>query len=187
MRKIASCMENPLDTVILDYCDPLLKPLYDMGVTPNMITILGMCVRIWSIWSLFRGDKVGFIVGAVLGYYCDCLDGHMARKYKMFSVLGDFLDHFSDIMFLVGLVYYIIFSSTLKDNCMFWPIIFVYGVFLSGMLVHFGCQQKQYDGEQTESLDALKVFCIDKDWIYVTRYFGSASVMTLSILIAAIF
>lgn len=187
MRKITSSMENPLDTVILDYCDPLLEPLAKMGVTPNMITLFGMCVRIWSIWSLFRGDKVSFLIGAILGYYCDCLDGHFARKYNMITVVGDLLDHFSDAMFQLGIVYYLVSSSTLKDSCMIWPIMIVYALFLFGTMIHVGCTQKQYNGSQMETLDMLKVFCLDKEWIYFTRFFGPATFMFVSIVLATIF
>ena len=32
----------------------------------------------------------------LISYSFDCIDGHIARKYKMFSKYGDIYDHVSD-------------------------------------------------------------------------------------------
>lgn len=184
MRKIDCTKENPIDDFLLNGCDNMVDSLYNYGVTPNMVTIIGILFRIWSIYSLFIGNKLAFIIGGVLGYYCDCLDGHLARKYKMTSVVGDFLDHCSDILFQIGILFYLF---TKRDEKLFLPIIVIYVVMSFMLMIHMGCQQRHYNGgDDAETLDFLRYFCTDKEWIYNSRYFGSGTFTGFSILAAAI-
>jgi len=64
----------------------------------------------------------------------DCLNGHLARS----TVLGDYLDHSADILFIIILSIYILTRKypTKKIICIF--------VLFYLMLVHMGLQQKNY-------------------------------------------
>ena len=42
----------------------------------------------------------------MLGYYFDCIDGPMARKYNMVTVFGDYYDHGTDIICFTLVNYY---------------------------------------------------------------------------------
>jgi len=168
-RKLHPSIENPIDNMLIEYCEGMVDKLYSHGITPNMVTITGIVFRIISIWGLFKGYKIIFLIGAILGYYCDCLDGHLARKFNMCTVFGDLLDHISDMAFQVGIIWYIISK---RNNPLFIPAIIFYLVFLLIFLVHMGCQQKHFNCNNIETLDALKTFCQDKLWIHFTKFFG---------------
>uniref|UniRef100_A0A6C0JSR0 CDP-alcohol phosphatidyltransferase n=1 Tax=viral metagenome TaxID=1070528 RepID=A0A6C0JSR0_9ZZZZ len=178
-------LDNPFDNLLISGCDVMIEGLYNMGVTPNMITILGILFRIWSIWALFNGYKIMFVAGALLGYYCDCLDGHLARSYGLTTPFGDFLDHFSDLTFQIGILLYIWIN---RNNKLFLPAIIFYLIFLLIFLVHMGCQQQYYsNNEMAESLDALKDLCHDKNWIHFTKFFGCGTFVTFSIIVGLLF
>ena len=186
MRKINKSVENPIDNLILTMIESLLDPMYKLGITANMLTLMGLLLRLWSLSGLFSGDKIAFLIGGILGYVFDCIDGHYARKYKMTSKFGDFFDHSSDILFQAGLIYYLCCFSDLKDSCAFWPVIILYILFGIALNVHMGCQQKIYNGK-AESLNCLISLCPNVDWINITKYFGCGTFMTFSILLGMVF
>ncbi len=187
MRKINSSMENPFDDIILGSCDGQLEILYRMGFTPNLLTLIGVIFRIWSIWSLFNGNKLFFLIGGIIGYYFDCLDGHFARRYDMCTQFGDIFDHLSDTLFQVGILYYLLVKSKLPHSKFFIPIVILYVCFALLLFCHMGCQQQHTELDFSESLDHLQHLCPDKEWIYWTRYFGCGTAMIFSLALGAIF
>ena len=180
MRKILPEYENPIDCFLLDVCDQLLPTFHSLHFTPNMLTFCGLLCRLWAIWALFTKHTVFFLIGGFLGYLFDCLDGHYARTYNMTSKVGDLFDHASDILFNVVVLGYI-FTSKNKYK---WPILAGLGVLLILTFVHLGCQQRLYN-KSGESLDNLKCFCPDDDWIHWTKYFGSGTFTTVTLMTVA--
>lgn len=74
----------------------LVDPLYDMGLTPNMVTILSTIFTFLSIYYLHLGNRAYAFYAYLFGYTLDCVDGRMARKYNMGSDIGMALDCTSD-------------------------------------------------------------------------------------------
>lgn len=74
----------------------LVDPLYEMGLTPNMVTILSTIFTFLSIYYLHLDNRIYAFYAYLFGYILDCVDGRMARKYSMGSDIGMALDSTSD-------------------------------------------------------------------------------------------
>ena len=92
----------------------LVDPLYYANLTPNMVTIISTILTLSTIYFLEIGNKYLAILVYMAGYLLDCVDGRMARKYKMGSDLGMALDSSSDTVSNTILLTYIIISK--KDD-----------------------------------------------------------------------
>jgi len=187
MRKLPSELDNPIDNFMIFLChEPMMDELYRRGVTPNIITTVGNIVRALSLYFLFTDSKILFAIFYIIGYYFDCLDGHFARRYKMCTKFGDWYDHVSDIVFWLGIAYYLFVFSSLPSSPYFWRTVSILAVFLVLTNVHFGCQQHYIDGKG-DFLDLCQTFCGNKEWLYWSKYFGSGTFIVITIIFAYIF
>jgi len=188
MSKIPSKYKDPVDNILLSLtADNYLDHLYELGVTPNMITTLSNILRLVSVYFLFNGKKGAFFIFFFLGYYFDVLDGYFARRYKLFSEFGDFYDHFSDAIFGFVLVYYLFKWSSLSKTKYYWPVLIFYILTEILMFTNIGCVQKMSGSQTAESQDMYKMMCIDPSWIQWTRYFGSGPSIIKTGILASIF
>ena len=187
MRKLPENLENPIDNQIISlYTKDFMDKLHALNVTPNMITTVGNIFRGLSVYFLFKGQKLYFVVLYILGYLCDCLDGHYARSYGMTSEFGDFYDHASDIIFYLALLYYIFFKSSLVDSPQYKYVIAAFALCVFLMFVHLGCQQI-YFGGTGEYMDTCQNLCGGVEWLDWTKYFGCGTHIGLTSLLAFIF
>ena len=102
----------------------LVDPLYNLGFTPNMVTITSTIFTFLSIYFLHLDKKIHAVLSYIIGYILDCVDGKMARKYSMGSDLGMVLDATSDIIsqsFLFG--YLFLTRKFYTKNIIFFTII----------------------------------------------------------------
>jgi archaetidylinositol phosphate synthase len=90
------------------------KAAHKIGLTPNMVTIVGFALSIiagvayavatsaHSIWLLVA------VVLLMFSGFCDTLDGVLARTYKKASPFGGFLDsildRYADVFVLAGVI-----------------------------------------------------------------------------------
>ncbi|MBN2724068.1 MAG: CDP-alcohol phosphatidyltransferase family protein [Deltaproteobacteria bacterium] len=91
------------------------------SVSPNTITVIslfpgllaGVAWYIGGFWGLAAASILTLTNGAL-----DLLDGHIARRYKKASPLGDFLDcvvdRYTDVAILTGIAFSIYANSTLS-------------------------------------------------------------------------
>jgi phosphatidylglycerophosphate synthase len=103
----------------------------------------------------------------------DCLDGNLARSTNQVTVLGDYLDHFSDLFFYLVFILYL-FNKNYPNK---YLIIVIFFIFAYMTLVHLGLQQANYklldNNVEVELLDSLnKLHKFDVSDIKWTRYFG---------------
>ena len=110
--------------------DPFVKLLIKLGLTPNMVTIIGFGLNI-GVAALFvvgaekthRGDLsfVGWAGALILfaGLF-DMLDGQVARLGKMSSSFGalldSVLDRYSELFMFLGICYYLISHHYLMSS-----------------------------------------------------------------------
>jgi len=94
--------------------DPMGAFFNRIGVTPNMMTMLGLLGNIVGAWFLAKGDM---FLGGVFVLICtpfDALDGTMARLRGEANEFGAFVDsvtdRYSELFILGGLIYY--FTTT---------------------------------------------------------------------------
>jgi len=90
--------------------DPIGGFLNRLGVTPNMMTMLGLFGNMAGAWFLAQGNMV---LGGVFVLVCtpfDALDGTMARLRGEASEFGAFVDsvtdRYSELFILGGLLYH---------------------------------------------------------------------------------
>ena len=94
----------------------LVDILYNMGLTPNMITILSTFFTLLSIYLLHIEKREHAVASYLFGYILDCVDGMMARKYSMSSNTGMALDTVSDSISNYFLIAYIILSRNFDNK-----------------------------------------------------------------------
>jgi phosphatidylglycerophosphate synthase len=86
-----------LDDYIVDR-ECLLSPF--RKVHPNFITVAGLISNILIIFLLIKGYIYLASLFLIIKFFCDTLDGQVARKYNKTSKLGGYLDTISDITLL---------------------------------------------------------------------------------------
>jgi len=112
----------------------LVDPLYNLGLTPNMVTILSTIFTFLSIYFLHLDKRIHAVISYFIGYILDCVDGKMARKYNMRSDLGMALDASSDIISQTFLIGYLLLTRKFntKNIIFFTIIIFICYIFSVG-------------------------------------------------------
>ena len=109
------------------------KADFRKGLIPNLVTLFGlilmMPVFITLNWYGYLGSS---LIAYSLGWAMDGFDGYIARKHKMASVTGAFLDQFADKIITWGdiIFFWIILSLLIKDTA--YPITF-FGI--AGILI----------------------------------------------------
>ena len=90
--------------------DPIGAFLNRIGITPNMMTFIGLLGNIVGAWFLSQGNM---LMGGIFVLICtpfDALDGTMARLRGEANEFGAFVDsvtdRYSELFILGGLLYY---------------------------------------------------------------------------------
>jgi hypothetical protein len=107
----------------------LVDPLYNLGLTPNMVTILSTIFTFLSIYFLHLDNRILAVISHLLGYTLDCVDGKIARKYSMGSDFGMVLDSTSDIISNSALLIYVLLTrpfNTKNITLLSIIILFIY-------------------------------------------------------------
>src|SRR5258708_20109123 len=115
-------IRNQLQSGIYKVINPLVKLLIRAGLTPNMVTTIGLVLNI-GVSIIFisgaeegkRGDLsyVGWAGALILfaGLF-DMLDGQVARLGNMSSTFGalydSVLDRYSELVMFLGICYYLV-------------------------------------------------------------------------------
>jgi len=177
MRKIPRTYDNPLDNFLIELSDITTPYAYNLGMNPNMITTLSNIACIITILLLLNANYYWAAFFVLVSYYFDCMDGHMARKYDMVTVFGDYYDHISDLSKIIAILvtlYYINQEKFFKII----PIIILMGIL---MAAHMGCQELLYEKNESDTLGPTKELCpvknkndtgLVKNVLLSTRYFG---------------
>lgn len=181
-------MENPIDTVLINFFDKYLCDFFKRtGHTPNMLTTYSLITGLISCYFLYHKQLLLFSIFYFMSYFFDCADGHFARKYDMTTKFGDMYDHIKDVG-LILLVLYISFKNSRKNiNANIIAIIIVFS-FLSSF--HLACQEEncdeKYKDKDNYCFRPLKSLCSrNKDAIRFSRYFGTGTFTVLFIIIVA--
>ena len=124
---------------------PLINGLVKLGVTPNMVTTIGLLVNIAATIILIIGAELGdrndfrYIgwAGATLlfGGLFDMIDGRLAREGKMVSDYGalydSVLDRYSELFMFFGICYYLV------SHNYFWSSIFAFIAMIGSVMVSY--------------------------------------------------
>ena len=171
MRKLPSHLDNPIESTILDFGDFILPVFKQTNHTPNILTTYSFILGLLSLYYLYKRNIHLFAILYFLSFVFDCLDGHMARVYNMYSKFGDFYDHFTDFIVGFGLIL-VLFQNYHEKISIYIILFYMFMLFL--MNLHVGCQQIYFKDSQNqpESLDIYNKLCINPNYITYTRFFG---------------
>lgn len=155
---------DPIEHLSYTICDKVSEYFYIMGHTPNHITTYAFIFKALAVTALWHRFYLGFFVFYFINYFFDCLDGFMARKYKMFSKFGDLYDHITDIVTMI-IVFIIVWLRVYPVNKpLFW--IFFAGMIILNFLntIYLACLRKQKNsGDAKDSLDNMRNMCLYKE------------------------
>tara|TARA_B110001469_G_C9419602_1_gene214095 strand:- start:36 stop:623 length:588 start_codon:yes stop_codon:yes gene_type:complete len=174
--KIAKKYENPIDNFIVHHlCEPISDNLYYYNVTPNMITLLGFIISIIGAISLYNYKIYQFMFLNTISYYCDCLDGYMARKYKLQTKFGDYFDHITDNLQVVIIIGVLI----IKYRIFYYPKLIIFSLGIIGMLlITQGCQEALMKKENNSLMLTFTTKLCNKNAINninILRFFGAGT------------
>ena len=103
----------------------IMRPLAQLGLTPNTLTLLGLVLSMVTAIVIARGY---FLVGGLLVLFAgifDMFDGALARARNASSTFGAFLDstldRYSESIILFGLFWYALQTGTLHEQL--WPFL----------------------------------------------------------------
>jgi phosphatidylglycerophosphate synthase len=142
--KVPMEMHNELDVAFYEISDALAVQLRKIdGMTPNIITTIGLLFGVIGLLMLYKNKKIYSIVFLWLYYFSDCLDGLYARKYRMETEFGDYYDHFRD--WSIGTLYGLMICIKLKTfhrRSVFLLWLTVLSVL---SMVYMGCQERLFE------------------------------------------
>jgi CDP-diacylglycerol---glycerol-3-phosphate 3-phosphatidyltransferase len=125
----------------------IIQPLARLGVTPNMLTGIGLLLSIVTALVIAQGYlRVGGLLVLFAGVF-DMFDGAMARVRNVATTFGAFydstLDRYSESIILFGLLFYALQHPGLQDSLwpapheQTWMIIFIYSSVVGSLMVSY--------------------------------------------------
>lgn len=170
-RKINRINENPIDNILIDICEFISPVIYKLKITPNMITTIGVFFNILSLYVFFKGKKYQAAFYWFMNYFCDCLDGYIARKYNMVTEFGDWYDHVTDLIGFISLLVLLYYTNN--------NIIVIIPLIILSMLsmIQMNNQEKISNSSKSTTLDSMNgiIKYIPTINIKYSRYFGSGT------------
>ena len=184
VNKIDQIYECPCDIYLLNFIDTHLDYYKKLNFTPNMITTISIIFGLLSMYNIFKANHKIAACLLLIAYYFDCVDGKLARKYNMQTVIGDYYDHFGDVFKIVIIIYALYKTNPMKFN----KIKFLLMILILLMILHLGYQETIYDFNESPTLDFAKsIVKQDKNphkTIQLTKFFGCGTfVLILSIIV----
>ncbi len=182
--KVHYSLEDPLSQLFYDMSDLISPYLYNLGITPNMITFQRFALIIFVFTYMFCNKmyKSAALV-YIYAYFCDCLDGHMSRKYEMETQFGDYFDHMADILTVLISLYLI--AKTINKK--YYWVLFIVLIVLLISLIQISCQERYLEiagmNIDSKSLKIIKCLCpqsvipnqnIEKT-MEITKFFGAGT------------
>jgi archaetidylinositol phosphate synthase len=120
--------------------DHVARGLLALGVTPNILTIVGMLITLTASVCLGLGFWLWAAIALVAAGACDMLDGAVARVGNKGSAFGGILDstcdRVGDIALLAGLGFYYLVTWTQSDGLIARPANLTYGLLAVMGIIH---------------------------------------------------
>lgn len=179
--KIHHSLEDPVTQLFYDISDQISPHLYRVGITPNIITFQRFVLFV--IGFIYFFEKKMYRSAAIIymyAYFCDCLDGHLSRKYNMGTKFGDYFDNVTDIVSIIISIYFIAKSINQKYH---W-ILFLVLLMLALSLIQMGCQERYLEmtdmNSDSEFIGNVKCLCPQslvanaqiEEMMEITKFFG---------------
>lgn len=117
----------PISSVIADI-------FYKFRLTPNQVTIISTIIRLLGSYMLYNYKHKIAAFCFFTGYMLDNVDGIMARRYKMYSKLGEALDLVSDQVVNIIFLFVIYIAYQNYDKRSFMLITFAIIIFYIALI-----------------------------------------------------
>ena len=183
MRKNHRSKDNFIDNIFIDIGE-LLCPLFKyFNFTPNMITGINIICSLLCLYYLHIKNYNLCIIFLILTFLFDCTDGSYAREYNMETYFGDLLEHYTDYIFWLWLLYILIFNIPFINRIYFIVILLILSCIT---LLHYGCVE-HYNNAKLDintQLSNLIKLCPNKNYIKYTRLLGGGGPLILYIALA---
>jgi len=112
-----------------------VRPMVKLGITPNMLTVTGLVLALFSAVAIARDHLVWGAVLLFIGGAFDLSDGALARVQNSRSDFGAFfdstLDRYSEAIVLMGLVYFY------GERAQTGALLVVFAVLVGSLLVSY--------------------------------------------------
>lgn len=155
---------------------PLLRRLRSWGVSPNLLTLLGMVLSLAMGIFAFYGDRtIALILMPIvllLRMALNALDGMMARQYNLQSKMGALLNEMGDVVSDIVLYYplYVLFAMD-QIWIMCFLLLSVLNEF-AGLLGQALGGTRRYDGPMGKSDRALVVGVLSLLFLFKAPIYG---------------
>ena len=163
-------VENMVGGILFGYfVHPVIDFLHKYEFIPNHLTTFSFIFQLWGVFYLSQNYIYLFSFNYFLGYYFDCLDGPMARKFDMVTKFGDWYDHVTDLTCYILTNYILI----MKYNFLKYPsLVIIDLIMLTGLTLYAGCQERIYNKglKNQEKISGT---------LYITTYFISDEEKTI--------
>ena len=183
MRKIPPNFESHIDNILyvpIEYLSDYMKDVH-----PNILTTIAVLCDIFAFYSCYICKFALSVVLFFFGYFFDCMDGYVARKFKKVSKFGDYYDHVTDTLKVIGmLVVFYILNPTYFYKLL--PLLFTMVILV---VIHLDLQEITYNKrKESDTLGVLSLVARfihgnNKDLIVYTRYFGLGNMFVVLLLI----
>lgn len=195
MSKIPTNELCELDRGLYALFDKIDPVLFELGVTPNLLTLGSVTSACLSIYAFYKEKYLESGGLFVLAQIFDAHDGYFARKYNMVSNLGDWFDHVTDVVSGIGLIT-VLFYSRYRFNKYTKLALFAWVVLLVFIAwFQVSCVEKKYHESAkgqgpTANSDTLKFLPRSVRQKDCDLYFGSKlrhiNITTVSLLYAGL-
>ncbi|MDC1063629.1 CDP-alcohol phosphatidyltransferase family protein [Flavobacteriales bacterium] len=146
---------------------PLLKLLYNLGVTPNFLTVFTILFSFIIGYLLFLGidNEIYFLfvsIGLLIRMMLNALDGMMATTYNLKSKEGEVLNEIGDVLSDIAIYFpFIYFNSLSIELIIIFISLSVINEFC-GLLAKSISGIRRYDGPMGKSDRAffVGIICI---------------------------
>ena len=183
MSKLEDKYNDPVDNALSKLYAPIIPFLRNAGVTPNMITTLSMVSGLYSAKLIMDKEPRKAAFFFLLNYIFDCMDGYMARKYKMESKFGDWYDHVTDWITMAAILVTLIKVNKYSFKSS-WFYVLMFLMILVNSSQWLGCQEKIYNNDIGGSIAFFKKWCKNpKTELLYKRYLGLGMLMIYVFLI----
>ena len=146
IRKIPNCLENPLDNLLIELCEPTTTFFRSTGFNPNDLTTISFIFGILSILFLYKNKPILSVICYFISYFFDCADGYHARRYRMCTEYGDLYDHIKDWVVNILFISLLISRNKHKLNLSQWIIVVIFFLLLlGGQMLYFASQERYYN------------------------------------------
>jgi phosphatidylglycerophosphate synthase len=185
-HKIPLHDDSQVDAIFYKLSEQIVPILRKVGLTPNMLTILGGISGITASYFLYQYRLYSFSLFWLISFFFDCGDGYMARKYQMESQYGDYLDHITDnikfSIFILVLYFKYLRKFSGYVQLSIFLVILLFGFFT---LSHTGCREVLSTSMKSDTLSVFGNLCQQqpKMKIQQLKFFGIGNAYVLLMLL----